>query len=152
MVAVCAAASDPGLASLGESGAERALLATHPAFARYDAAGYARAVLAAANAVKPAVVLFSASAMGKDLAPRVAARLDVGLASDCTALAVEGGALVASRPVFAGKALQKLRFPQSPALASLRPKAFAAVIARRQERRGRAAAARLRSRRLARPA
>ena len=50
--------------------------------------------------------------MGKDLAPRVAARLGVGLASDCTALAVEGGKLVATRPVFAGKAIQTLAFPQ----------------------------------------
>ncbi len=78
VVGVCAAAADPGLASLGESGAERVLLAQHAAFSRYDAAGYARAVAVAVESVKPAAVLFGASAMGKDLAPRVAARLGVG--------------------------------------------------------------------------
>jgi electron transfer flavoprotein alpha subunit len=129
VVGVCPAAADPGLAALGEAGAERVLLAAHPAFAAYDAAGYARAVAAAAESSKPAVVLFGASTMGRDLAPRVAARLGAGLASDCIALTVEGGRLVAWRPVFAGKALQKVAFPKAPApaLATLRPKVFAPV-------------------------
>ena len=127
VVGVCPAAADPGLAALGEAGAERVLLAAHPAFAAYDAAGYARAVAAAAETLKPALVLFGASTMGRDLAPRVAARLGAGLATDCTALAVEGGRLVAKRPVFAGKALQRVAFPKVPALASLRPKVFAPV-------------------------
>jgi electron transfer flavoprotein alpha subunit len=127
VVGVCPATADPGLAALGEAGAERVLLAAHPAFAAYDAAGYARAVAAAADVLKPALVLFGASTMGRDLAPRVAARLGAGLASDCIALTVEGGRLVASRPVFAGKALQQVAFPKTPALATLRPKVFAPV-------------------------
>jgi electron transfer flavoprotein alpha subunit len=65
--------------------------------------------------------------MGKDLAPRVAARLGAGLAADCIAVAVEGGRLVATRPVFAGKAQQKVAFPGRPALLSLRPKVFPAA-------------------------
>jgi len=77
--------------------------------------------------VKPAAVLFAASAMGKDLAPRVAARLGVGLATDCVALSAEGARLTATRPVFAAKAVQTVRFPRSPALLTLRPKAFASV-------------------------
>jgi electron transfer flavoprotein alpha subunit len=127
VVGVCAAAADPGLAALGEAGAERVLLAKHDAFASYDAAGYARAVVAAVEALKPSVLLFGASSIGKDLAPRVAARLGVGLATDCTALSADGGKLVATRPVFAGKANQKLAFPKVPAMASLRPKVFAPV-------------------------
>ncbi len=127
VVGVCPAAADPGLAALGEAGADRVLLAAHPDFALYDPAGYAAAVAAAARELKPAAVLFAASTMGRDLAPRVAARLGAGLATECTALAVEGGRLVASRPVFAGKAIQRVAFPQAPALASLRPKAFEPV-------------------------
>jgi electron transfer flavoprotein alpha subunit len=127
VVGICPATADPGLAALGEAGAERVLLAAHPAFAAYDAAGYARAVAAAADMLKPELVLFGASTMGRDLAPRVAARLGAGLASDCVALTVESGRLVASRPVFAGKALQKVAFPKTPALATLRPKVFAPV-------------------------
>ena len=127
VVGVCCAAADPGLAALGGAGANEVLLATHEAFARYDAAGYARAVVAAVELVKPQLVLFSASAMGRDLAPRVAARLGVGIAADCTALALENGRLVATRPVYAGKAIQKVAFPRAPGLASLRPKVFAPI-------------------------
>jgi electron transfer flavoprotein alpha subunit len=65
--------------------------------------------------------------MGRDLAPRVAARLGVGLAADCTAIEAEGGKLVATRPVYAGKAVQKVAFPKTPAIVSLRPKVFAAL-------------------------
>jgi electron transfer flavoprotein alpha subunit len=125
VVGVCAAAADPGLAALGEAGASEILLATHEAFRYYEPAGYARAVVAAVGRVKPSVVLFPASSMGRDLAPRVAARLGVGLATDCTALAVEGGRLVANRPVYAGKAIQRVAFAAVPAVASLRPKVFA---------------------------
>ena len=127
VVGVCAASSDPGLAPLGEAGADRMLLATHERFAVYDAEGFAVAVEAAVRAAQPAVVLFAASSMGKDLAPRVAARLGVGLASDCTRIEVAEGKLTATRPVYAGKALQQVRFPRTPALLSLRPKVFAAA-------------------------
>ena len=127
VTAVCPAPSDPGLAALGEAGAEEALLAAHPAFARYEPTGYAAAVQAAVERVKPSAVLFAGSALGRDLAPRVAARLGVGLASDCVQLAVESGAIRATRPVYAGKATQTVAFRKAPALLTLRPKMFAAV-------------------------
>jgi electron transfer flavoprotein alpha subunit len=125
VIGVCAAKADPGLSALGEAGADRVLLAQHDAFGFYDAAGATRAMVAAAEKVKPELILFAASSMGKDLAPRVAARLGVGLASDCTGLAMDGGRLVATRPVYAGKAIQKVAFSRAPAIASLRPKVFA---------------------------
>ncbi len=125
VVGVCAAAGDPGLAGLGAAGAAEILLATHHAFRFYEPRGYVQAVVAAVERVSPKALLFAASSMGRDLAPRVAARLGVGLAADCTALAVEGGRLTATRPVYAGKAAQKVAFTRSPAIASLRPKIFA---------------------------
>jgi electron transfer flavoprotein alpha subunit len=125
VVGVCPAKSDPGLAALGAAGADRVLLVAHESFGFYDASGYTRAVLQAAARVQPQVILFPASAMGKDLAPRVAARLGAGLATDCTAVAFEGGKLTATRPVYAGKALLKVGFPNAPAVLSLRPKVFA---------------------------
>ena len=127
VLGVLPCASDPGAVALGAAGADQVQVATHASFGSYDPAGYARAVCEAVERVKPDVLLFPASSMGKDLAPRVAARLGVGVASDCTALAVEGGKLVATRPVYAGKASQKIGFPRSPAIASLRPKVFAAT-------------------------
>jgi electron transfer flavoprotein alpha subunit len=125
VTAVACATSDVGLASLGEAGAERVLLAKHDAFAHHDAAGQAAAVAAAAKASDAKVVLMGASSVGKDLAPRVAALLGVGLASDCTAFESGGGRLFARRPVMAGKAFEKLAFTRTPAMATLRPKMFA---------------------------
>ena len=127
VVGVCAASADPGLAALGAAGADKVLLATGPRFEWYDAEAMTAAVVAAIESLEPDLVLFAASAMGKDLSPRVAARIGVGLASDCTALTPQGGTLLASRPVFAGKALQTVRFPRKPAMASLRPKVFATI-------------------------
>jgi electron transfer flavoprotein alpha subunit len=125
VTAVFCGASADGLASLGEAGAEKVLAATHEAFARYDGAGYAAAVAAAVKATSPKLVLFGASSIGKDLAPRVAAKLGVGLAADCTTLDASGGKLVARRPVMAGKAFERVSFPMAPAMVTLRPKVFA---------------------------
>lgn len=69
-------------------------------------------------------VVFAATAAGRDLAPRVAARLGVSLLTDCTDVEVVDGALVATRPVFAGKALARVRALASPALLSIRPNVF----------------------------
>lgn len=129
VVGVCAAAADPGLAQLGEAGADEVLLATHADFGWYRPVGYARAVVAAVESVKPAAVLFAGSSMGRDLAPRVAAMLGVGLAADCVAVSVDGGRCVATRPVYAGKAVQTIAFPRTPAVLALRPKVFPMLAA-----------------------
>jgi electron transfer flavoprotein alpha subunit len=77
---------------------------------------------AVAEAGKRAVaIVFGATATGRDLAPRVAARLGVGLATDVTEFGIEGGKVVVTRPVYAGKVLQRLRIDGSPALLSIRP-------------------------------
>jgi electron transfer flavoprotein alpha subunit len=72
------------------------------------------------------VILFSATALGKDLAPRVAAHLDVGLAADVTGTNVAGGKFTVRKPVYAGKSYVDLEFTRSPAICSLRPNNFAA--------------------------
>ena len=127
VTAVACATGDAGLAALGEAGADTVLLAQDAAFAKPDAAAQAVAVAAAAKSSGAKAVLFAATATGKDLAPRVAALLGVGMAADCTALEASGGKLVATRPVMAGKAYEKLSFPLVPALVTLRPKVFAAA-------------------------
>ena len=115
-------------AALGPLGADKVRLLQHPALAAYSGEAYARLTAAETARLKPDLVLFPASAMGKDLAPRVAAACGAGLASDCVALEWQGGAggFVATRPVYAGKALLKLGFASAPAMASLRPNVFTA--------------------------
>ena len=75
---------------------------------------------------EPAIILVGATAMGRDLAPRLAAKLGVGLASDCVALEIDDGRLVATRPIFAGKALAKVKLNGDPQMATLRPNVLAA--------------------------
>jgi electron transfer flavoprotein alpha subunit len=67
---------------------------------------------------------FPASAEGRDLAPRVAARLDLPLASDVTGFELAGDAMLVRHPAYIGKAIATLRLPGTPALVSLRPGAI----------------------------
>jgi electron transfer flavoprotein alpha subunit len=120
----------PGMGSeasgLGRFGAEKVRVVEADALGSYSPEGYAQVVVDVVRKGGYAAVFFGATAQGKDLAPRVAALLDVPLASDVTALQVEGGGLTAIRPVFAGKAFATVGFLTSPALATLRPNVFPA--------------------------
>jgi len=69
-------------------------------------------------------VIFAGSSFGKDVAPRVAARLELPLAGDATALSVEGGELVITRPVYAGRAFAQVTLSSSTRLVTVRPNAF----------------------------
>jgi electron transfer flavoprotein alpha subunit len=116
---VMADAPVTGAEALGRHGADRVLSATHPGFRFYSPDGQAATVASVGKGY--AAVLFAATATGRDLAPRAAARLGVGCASDVTGIAVDGGAVVATRPVYAGKAIQRVKLTGTPAVLSLRP-------------------------------
>jgi electron transfer flavoprotein alpha subunit len=128
---VCAiVVGGPGCADtaseLGRFGADRIVVAEAVDYTNYSPDATVKAVALMTEDVAPAAVLFPASAQGKDLAARVAARLGVGLATEVTELAVEDGGLVVTRPMYAGKAYGRFRFLASPALISLRPNVFPA--------------------------
>jgi len=76
--------------------------------------------------MQPAVVLFGGTSNGRDLAPRVAARLNAGVASDVDRLEWTGGKLRARRPVYSGKAFATVEITGAPAMATTRPNAFPA--------------------------
>jgi electron transfer flavoprotein alpha subunit len=116
-----------GLADvLAQYGAAKVYVADDPALATYASEAYTDTLAALINKAQPAIVLLGATAMGKDLAPRLAARLGVGVASDCTALEVDGGRLLATRPIFAGKALARVKLTGDPQMATVRPNVLAA--------------------------
>jgi electron transfer flavoprotein alpha subunit len=69
-------------------------------------------------------VLVPFTALGKDFAPRLAAKLAAGLVSDCVSLAVKDGRLEARRPMYAGKTFATVRWEGEPQLATLRPNVF----------------------------
>jgi electron transfer flavoprotein alpha subunit len=125
LAAVIVGAGVEGLAAeAAHYGADAVYVADNPALAKYSTDGYAKAFAEAITAAQPTVILASASAMGRDLAPRVAARLDIGLASDVTETHVEGGKLAVVRPMYAGKAFARVEFRRAPAFATLRPNVF----------------------------
>jgi len=116
-----------GTESLGAFGADSVVTATNAAFGRYAPEGFAQAVAERAKAGGFGAVVFAASATGKDLAPRVAAKLGVALAADATDVTVEGGRVIVTRPIYAGKALLKVKLTAQPAVLSLRPNVFTPV-------------------------
>jgi electron transfer flavoprotein alpha subunit len=93
--------------ALGKSGADKVFLGDDALFAGYSDA-YGLAVGKAAQAMGADALVFSATAMGKDLAPKVTARLGIGLLSDVTSFSVAGGAVNFQRPIYAGKAFATL--------------------------------------------
>ncbi len=112
-------------ANLAHYGADKIMNAQHELLSSYSTEGYAATAAQAAQGVQPRFILGSASAMGKDLLPRVAAKLGVGLAQDCIeAHVVEGQQLECVRPIYAGKAYARVRLLMTPAMAALRPNVF----------------------------
>jgi electron transfer flavoprotein alpha subunit len=103
-------------------GASKVYVVENSLLSHYSAAGFSQALFSLVEEIKPKVILFSASSMGKDLAPRLAAKLGVSLASDCTRTVAKDGKLEVVRPIFAGKAFVTLSFKSSPIMATLRPK------------------------------
>jgi len=109
---------------LAAYGADRVHMFDDPALAAYATESYARALAQAIDEAKPSVVLVPFTAMGKDIAPRVAAKVGAGLASDCVSLSASGGTLVARRPLYAGKAYASVEWAGKPQMATLRPNVF----------------------------
>jgi electron transfer flavoprotein alpha subunit len=111
---------------LGAAGADRVLTATHADFATYCPDGIT-AVMATIGGAYRAVIT-AATATGKDLAPRMAARIGLPCAMDATAIDVAGDTIRVVRPVYAGKALQTVEINGNVVIA-VRPGAYAAASA-----------------------
>jgi electron transfer flavoprotein alpha subunit len=117
-----------GLAKeLGQYGASKVHLVQNPALKLYTGEAYANAVAELVKAGSPDIVLASHTPTGRDFMPRVAARLGVGLASDCTQLSFSGSNITVRRPVYAGKATVEVEFVGSgPRMATVRANALGA--------------------------
>jgi electron transfer flavoprotein alpha subunit len=123
--AVLVGANVAGLASeLGVHGPGKIFCLENPALADYSAQGYGHALCGFVRESGAAVLFFAATSLGKDLAPRVAAALGVGMASDCIRVGVKDGKLEFTRPIYAGKAFLSLTLASAPQIATLRPNVF----------------------------
>jgi len=114
-------------AEVAQYGASKVYTVEGAALGHYSNDGYAAVVGKAIETASPGLVIFAHTAMGKDLAPRVAAATGSGLVSDATQVTAEGGTIQATKPVFAGKAYKSFTVEGTPPMVSLRPNSLAAT-------------------------
>jgi electron transfer flavoprotein alpha subunit/NAD-dependent dihydropyrimidine dehydrogenase PreA subunit len=112
--------------SLAHFGADKVILCWHELLADYTTDGFTSVLCAVIASQKPSVVLYGATPHGRDLAPRVAARLKLGLTADCTGLEIDAeGQLVQTRPAFGGNIMASIITPYNrPQTATVRPNVF----------------------------
>lgn len=109
-------------ATLAAYGAERIYVASHNTLEDYTTDGYSTTVSLAIGNHKPAIVLCGSTANGRDLAPRVAARLNLGLTGDCINLGIdEQQRLVQYKPAFGNQIISAILSNTLPAMTTLRP-------------------------------
>jgi len=118
-----------GIAGLAEElkkyGADEIAVVDNEALATYTANAYASVLAAYIAQENPALVLFGHSSMGRELAPRTAAKVDCGLVSDCITITFADGDYLFSHPIYAGKAIGKFKVAGPVRMATLRPNVFA---------------------------
>jgi electron transfer flavoprotein alpha subunit len=106
---------------LGKYGADKILVGDDPALADYATDAYANVLLDIVTNSDPRILLLGASSQGKDVAARLGARLDVGLAMDCIAVRLDGEVFVATKPMYGGKVLAEVAVDGVPQIAAIRP-------------------------------
>jgi len=130
--------------NLAKYGADKVILVDDPVLKEYMTEPYIRALYEVIQAKKPEIVLYAATAIGRDLAPRVSARVHTGLTADCTKLDIdlEGepdkpeykNNLLMTRPAFGGNIMATIRCANHrPQMATVRP----GVMQRREPEEGR---------------
>ena len=91
---------------------------------KYSPELYRDSLLHTINELKPEIILFSGSAIGKDLAPRIAANIGYNLVTECIDISIIEEGYEIKRPIFAGKIIQTLRFNKTPIVVSLKSNSF----------------------------
>ena len=118
---------------LAEYGADKVIVVDDPELKEYRTEPYAHALSSVINEYKPEIVLVGATAIGRDLGPRVSARVQTGLTADCTVLEIgefkargdkepRQGQLLMTRPAFGGNTIATIACPNTrPQMATVRP-------------------------------
>lgn len=126
-VKACAVLVGYGVKGLADElikyGADVVYVIDNPLLKNYTTEGYAKVIADLVNELKPEVILYGATYIGRDLAPRIASRLHTGLTADCTGLDIdENGLLLQIRPAFGGNLIATIICPERrPQMATVRP-------------------------------
>lgn len=118
---------DAQAAQLSHYGADKVLVLQHEALSTYTTDAYLQALAQAVEHVQPVGLVIGHTAIGKDVAPRLAAKLGWGLVSDVTTIAVEAGEPVFTRPIYSGKAFAKKKITGGPVFITIRPNNISAL-------------------------
>ncbi|ALS79025.1 electron transfer flavoprotein subunit alpha/FixB family protein [Planococcus kocurii] len=121
-------------AELVAYGADRVVTVEHPHLKSYTSDGYGQAFMAVVEQEKPEGLVFGHTSVGKDLAPKIASKLQAGLISDVTDIEGEGDEAVFIRPIFSGKAFEKVKLKDGIDFITVRSNNIAPL--ERQERSG----------------
>ena len=119
-------------AELFKHGADQVLVVDAPVLGEYSTEPYAKALTAVIKAKEPEIVIYGATAIGRDLAPRISARVHTGLTADCTRLEIdpETKGLLMTRPAFGGNIMATIVCPDyRPQMATVRPGVMQALEA-----------------------
>ncbi|RFU65933.1 electron transfer flavoprotein subunit alpha/FixB family protein [Peribacillus glennii] len=108
-------------AELIEYGADRVVTVEDEKLKQYTSDGFSQALLAVVESENPEGIFMGHTALGKDLAPRIASKLNSGLVSDVTSIEEAGGNLVFTRPIYSGKAFEKKIVTDGLVFATIRP-------------------------------
>lgn len=106
---------------LGKYGADRVITVEHPHLKQYTSDGFGQALLAVIEQENPEAIVFGHTALGKDLSPKIASKLQIGLVSDVTSIEGEGDAAVFIRPIYSGKAFEKVKVKNGIEFITIRP-------------------------------
>jgi len=102
-------------------GADRVLTVEDEKFKHYTSDGYSQALLNIIEQENPEGIVFGHTALGKDLSPKIASKLNIGLISDVTAIEEKDGDIVFTRPIFSGKAFEKKKIIEGKIFITIRP-------------------------------
>jgi electron transfer flavoprotein alpha subunit len=106
---------------LKKYGADKILVADDAGLADYTTDAYSNVLAELIQSSDPAVIIMGASAQGKDLAGRLAAKLDAGVAMDCVKVQLENGSLICTRPMFGGKINAQVEIEGNRQIVAVRP-------------------------------
>ena len=115
-------------AELGKYGADRVITVEHPHLKQYTSDGYGQAFMAVIDQENPEAIVFGHTALGKDLSPKIASKLQIGLISDVTAIEGEGEDAVYIRPIYSGKAFEKVKVKEGIKFITIRPNNIAPLV------------------------
>ncbi|HLR11454.1 MAG TPA: electron transfer flavoprotein subunit alpha/FixB family protein [Sporosarcina sp.] len=102
-------------------GADRAVVVEHDQLKQYTSDGYSQAFMAVYEQENPEAIVFGHTALGKDLSPKIASKLDCGLISDVTEIEGEDDDAQFIRPIYSGKAFEKVQHKDGTLFFTVRP-------------------------------